>query len=195
MMRFSCIVLHLGDTWWIQRWQKVYLRFGAYRWWCLCKHTHARWVQGHAPPEKKNFKLGVLKSLLRPYLNPNTTSQTRVHGGSNTAVHHNTCQSSRGVSLTIGCVGPASYRQSDNLDKNSFYFVLHFKTSSVITRCKSNHKGHHAYWTARRGAPYVAKSHQGGHVPLVPLVPPLVPLPMMYCINMYGGHSWSAAAA
>ena len=74
----------------------------------LLKHTHARGVWGHAPPEKF-FKLGALRLLLRPYLYPNATSPTRVHGGSNTAVRHNTRQSSRGVSVTIVdlvCVRP-----------------------------------------------------------------------------------------
>ena len=37
-----------------------------------------------------------------------------------------------------------SYRRIDDLDKNSFYFVPHFETSSVITHCKSSQKGHHA---------------------------------------------------
>ena len=38
---------------------------------------------------------GMLRSLLRPYfVSPNATSPTRVHGGSNTAIHHDTCQSS-----------------------------------------------------------------------------------------------------
>ena len=46
-------------------------------------------------------KLGDLRSLLRPYLYPNATSSTRVHGGSNTAIHHNTRQSSRCISVTI----------------------------------------------------------------------------------------------
>ena len=40
----------------------------------------------------KIFKLGALRSLLRPYLYPNATSPTRVHGGSNTTIRHNTCQ-------------------------------------------------------------------------------------------------------
>ena len=77
-------------------------------------------VWGHAPPEK----LGALRSLLRPYLYPNATSPTRVHGGSDTAVCHDTCQSSWGISVTIVdlvSVGTAC-RRIDNLDKNSFYF-------------------------------------------------------------------------
>ena len=53
------------------------------------KHAHAR---------EEKF---ALRSLLRSYLYPNTTSPTRVHGGSNTAVCHNTCQSSQDVSVTI----------------------------------------------------------------------------------------------
>ena len=64
------------------------------------KHAHARGVWGHAPPEMKK-KLGALRSLLRPYLYPNATSPTRVHGESNTSVRHATRQSSRGVSVTI----------------------------------------------------------------------------------------------
>ena len=75
----------------------------------MCKHVHARGVWGHVPPEKI-VKLGALRSLLRSYLYPNAAaSPTRVHGGSNTAVRHNTCQSSQGVSVTIVdlvCVGP-----------------------------------------------------------------------------------------
>ena len=66
----------------------------------MCKHTHARVVWGHAPPEK-SLKLGALRLLLRSYLYPNATSPTRVHGGSNYIVRHNTRQSSRGVSVTI----------------------------------------------------------------------------------------------
>ena len=59
-------------------------------------------VWGHAPPEFF-LKLGALRSLLRSYLYPNATSPTRVHGGSrpNTAVRHDTRQSSQGVSVTI----------------------------------------------------------------------------------------------
>ena len=66
----------------------------------MCKHAHTRGVLRHAPPEKF-FKLGALRSLLRPYLYPNATSPTRVHGGSNTAIRHDTRQLSRGVSVTI----------------------------------------------------------------------------------------------
>ena len=66
---------------------------------CISTHTLGG-VWGHAPPEKF-IKLGALRSLLRPYLYPNATSLTRVHGGSNTTVRHNTRQSSRGVSVTI----------------------------------------------------------------------------------------------
>ena len=53
-----------------------------------------------------------------------------------------TRQLSQGVSVAVVDlvrVGPdrwASYRQSDDLDKNSFYFVFHFETSSVITHYK-----------------------------------------------------------
>ena len=55
--------------------------------------------------------LGVLRSLLRPYLYPNAASPTRVHGGSNTTARHNTHQLSQGISVTIVDlvhVGPAS---------------------------------------------------------------------------------------
>ena len=52
-------------------------------------------------PPKIFVKLGALRSLLRPHLNPNATSPTRVHGGSNISFRHDTCQSSRGVSVTI----------------------------------------------------------------------------------------------
>ena len=61
------------------------------------KHAHSRGVWGHAPPEK----LGALRLLLRLYSYPNATSPTRVHGGSNTAICHNTRQSSQGVSVTV----------------------------------------------------------------------------------------------
>ena len=68
---------------------------------------------------------------------PNATSPTRVHGGSNTAVRHDTRQSSRGISVTIVDlvrVGPDEvgilYGRIDHLDKNSFYVVLHDETSS-----------------------------------------------------------------
>ena len=95
-------------------------------------------------PQKIFLKLGALRSLLRPYLYPNATSSTRVHGGSNTSIRHDTRQSSRGVSVTIfdlvrvrGQMRWASYRRIDDLDKNSFYFVLHFETSSVITTAKA----------------------------------------------------------
>ena len=67
-------------------------------------------VSGGCFPRKK-LKLSALRSLLRPpYLYPNAT---RVHGGSNTTVHHDTRQSSGGFSVTIVDlvrVGPASYR-------------------------------------------------------------------------------------
>ena len=54
-------------------------------------------------PHNFFFKLGALRSLLRSYLYPNATSPTTVHGGSrpNTAVRHDTRQSSQGVSVTI----------------------------------------------------------------------------------------------
>ena len=61
------------------------------------KHAYARGVWGHVPPEK----LGALRSLLRSYSYTNTNSPTRVHGGSNTAVRHDTRQSSQGISVTI----------------------------------------------------------------------------------------------
>ena len=56
-------------------------------------------------------KLGALRLLLRPYLYPNATSPTRVHGGSNTIVRHNTRQLSQGILVTIFNlvrIGPAS---------------------------------------------------------------------------------------
>ena len=52
--------------------------------------------------ERKN------ESLLWPYLYPNSASLTTVHGGSITAVRHDTCQLSGGVSVAIVdlvCVG------------------------------------------------------------------------------------------
>ena len=108
-----------------------------------------RGIWGHAPPEKF-LRLDALRSLLRSYLYPNATSPTRVHGRINTAIHHDTRQSSWGVSVAVVDfvhVGPdrwASYRWLDDLDKNNSYFVLHFETSSVITQCKS---GHHEIWS------------------------------------------------
>ena len=48
------------------------------------KHTHA----GGGGGEGGGIKLGALRLLLRPYLYPNATSPTRIHGGSNTAVQH-----------------------------------------------------------------------------------------------------------
>ena len=60
-------------------------------------------------PREKIFKLGALRLLQWPHLCPNATSPTRVHGGGNTAIHHDTRQLSRGVSITIVnlvCVGP-----------------------------------------------------------------------------------------
>ena len=55
----------------------------------MLMHAHARGVWVHAPQ-----KLGALRPLLRSYLYPNATSPTRVHGGSNTAIRHDTHQSS-----------------------------------------------------------------------------------------------------
>ena len=148
-----------------------YLRFRGHWWWCVHKYTHARRVWGHVSPRKK-LKLGPLRSLLRPYLYPNATSPTRVHGRSNTAICQDTRQSSRGISVTIvGLlhVGPASYRRIDDMDINSFYFVLYFETSSVITRC---HKGHQPRdELGEGGGHYVAKSLQGGACALVPPPP------------------------
>ena len=66
-----------------------------------CLRTHTLGGSGGMPPQKNYFKLGALRSLLRPYLYPNATSPTRVHGESNTSVRHDTRQSSRGVSVTI----------------------------------------------------------------------------------------------
>ena len=63
--------------------------------------THTLGGSGGMPPQKLFLKLGALRSLLRPYLYPNATSPTRVHGESNTSVRHDTRQSSRGVSVTI----------------------------------------------------------------------------------------------
>ena len=55
---------------------------------CVSTHT----LGGLAPG--KSLKLGALRLLLRPYLYPNVTSQTRVYGGSNAIVRHDTRQSS-----------------------------------------------------------------------------------------------------
>ena len=52
--------------------------------------------------------------------------------GVNTTIWYDTCQSSRGVLVTIAdlvCVGPAFYRHIDKLDKNNFYSVLHFEAT------------------------------------------------------------------
>ena len=67
----------------------------------------------------------ALTILLRPYLYPNTTSLTRVHGG---------------VILPFTMMRCTSYRRIDDLDKNR----LHFETSLAIAHCKSGHKDHHA---------------------------------------------------
>ena len=85
----------------------------------MCKHAHARGVWGHALLEI-NFKLGALTSPLRPYMYPNVTSSTRVHGRSNTAIHHDTCRSSLGIIVDLGLMRWASYRRIDKLDENSF---------------------------------------------------------------------------
>ena len=106
-----------------------------------------------------------MRSLLGPY--PNATSLSRLHGRSNTVICHDTCQSSQGVSVNIvnlARVGPASYRQTDNLDKNIFCFVLHFETSSVITHCKSVTKV--TMPNSLKGGHYVGKLLQGGTPPL-----------------------------
>ena len=44
--------------------------------------------RGLFPQKKKKFELGALKVF--SYLYPNATSLTRVHGGSNTTIPHNT---------------------------------------------------------------------------------------------------------
>ena len=52
----------------------------------VCVSTHMlRGSGGMLLPKK----LGGLRLLLRSYLYPNTTSMTRVHGGSNTTICHN----------------------------------------------------------------------------------------------------------
>ena len=50
----------------------------------VCLSMHTLGGSGGMPPQKIFFKLGALRSLLRPYLYPNATSPTRVHGESNT---------------------------------------------------------------------------------------------------------------
>lgn len=52
-------------------------------------------------PQNKTLKLGALKLDLRSYLCPSATSLSRVHGGSDASVCHDTRQSSRSVSVTI----------------------------------------------------------------------------------------------
>ena len=91
------------------------LKIGGHRCYCMRKHAHSTGIWGHAPPEKCS-KLDALRYLLRPYLYPNATSPTRMHGRSNTAVCQNTHQSSQGISVAVVDllrVGPdrwASYR-------------------------------------------------------------------------------------
>ena len=58
-----------------------YLRLGGHRWWCVYKYAHARGVWGMLPPPPPPpptpnffFKLGALRSLLRPYLYSNQDS-------------------------------------------------------------------------------------------------------------------------
>ena len=62
---------------------------------CVSRHTLGG--SGGMLPQEKFLKLGALRSPLRYYLYPNITSPTRVHARSNTAVHHDICQSSRGI--------------------------------------------------------------------------------------------------
>ena len=91
------------------------------------KHAHTRGVWGEI-----FVKLGVLRSLPRPYLYPNATSPTRVHGG----VYYYTRQLSRAISVTIVDlvhVGPASYRWIDDLDKNSLKLVQWPVTAKAVT--------------------------------------------------------------
>ena len=61
---------------------------------------HTREVWGHGPPEKIRCS-EITSEAYHNYLYPNVTNPTRVQGGSNTTVRHNTCQSSRGVSVTV----------------------------------------------------------------------------------------------
>ena len=57
------------------------------------KHAHARGVRGHAPPEKVlKIRCSAITSEAILVL-----SSTRVYGGSNTAIRHDTCQLSQGV--------------------------------------------------------------------------------------------------
>ena len=58
-----------------------------------CVSTHTLGGSGGMLPQKILLKLGALRSLLRPYLYPNATSPTRVHGESNTSVRHEAFQS------------------------------------------------------------------------------------------------------
>ena len=52
-------------------------------------------------PQNKTLKLGALRLDLRSYLCPSATSLSRVHGGSDAAICHDTRQSSRSISVTI----------------------------------------------------------------------------------------------
>ena len=69
------------------------------------------------------------------FQHPNATSLNTVHGGSNTAVRHDTRQSSRSVSVItivdLVRVGPDEvgiYRRIDDQHTKSFYIVLQFET-------------------------------------------------------------------
>ena len=96
------------------------------------KHAHARprGVWWNASPEK----LGALRSFRR-FINQELSSPTRMHGGSNTIVRHDTHQSSeafQSLQSTLyvsDLMSWASFRRIDDLDKNSFmvstlYFIL-----------------------------------------------------------------------
>ena len=78
----------------------------------VCVNTHTLERFGGMLPQKNFY---ALRSLLRSYSYPNPTNPTRVHGRSNTAVCHDACQSSQGISVAVVdlvCVGPdwwASY--------------------------------------------------------------------------------------
>ena len=100
--------------------QKVLEIGGGRWWWCVCKSTHDRRVWGCAPPEKF-LKLGALRSLLSPYLYPNATSPTRYTSVVTRHFSH--------YSQPCTCRAWWGGHCIDDLDKNSFYFVLLIETS------------------------------------------------------------------
>ena len=78
---------------------------------------HMLGVGGH----RKLFKLNALRSFLRPYLHPNITIPTRIPGG-NIPIRYTSVVTKYFSHMEPDKVG--GLLTIDNLDKNSFYFVL-----------------------------------------------------------------------